>query len=618
MRTAFSFKRFISLLMALAITVTGLIGVQPAKATPAELAVYYVSSIFSTSTGWNSYHLMEVNSYSASAPVDLGLIPMPIGASPNVSIRQVFVDDRYFYFEFENFFDMAATCGTSAFPANSMGIIRTNHDLSNLQVLDLTSILNAPGGCYRYGTTAWIYTRGHGLTAGPIMDIANGLVYYSANDPSTGLATIYSYDFSTQSQATLFTSTEPTGTAIIEALTASNGTLYFVENACCQVATFNGVTGEQNTSVLWRIPLAGSSHTPVSVGTIFDDQGLLPFASTYRHFINFTMANGNLYGLLDSYDSSVTTERSTFVEVNPQSAAMVWVSQAVTPSQNRWSSSIPHSISNRLVMRSVINPVISEITVSASSIVASTDVPYVGRNYPYALSTTYFPPGNIPASLIPAAPKPAPEVDFGSLKPVKEGTHEAEQVTGKNLSDYASVTVGGKPAALGSSSDTSVSFTPAGPLPAGRYDIVLNTAGGGSLTIQGGYVVEAPVEAGTEASQNQPPIYSSRGKAVSSEVISGFSKSAAALSQPQRSIVSNVVNQNEAVTLTCLAVTGLKVSLKLATKRANLACDYAQKLNPLLVTNVVVESRADYGSASAISSGVQPPVAPVILQYTRL
>jgi len=213
-----------------------------------------------------------------------------------------------------------------------------------------------------------------------------------------------------------------------------------------------------------------------------------------------------------------------------------------------------------------------------------------------------------------APARPAPSVKFDSIPTFTPGKNGTVELKGSNLDTYDSVTVGGKAGSVAASTDSGVSFKAADGLAPGAYDIVLKTNGGGSLTIQGGYVVAAPAAAPVD--QPKATIAPIRGVTPSVTSVNGFvAGKASAVTAAQKSVVADAVTTNEAKSLSCVGVSSAKVSAKVAQARAAALCDYAKSLNPALVTSVSVQTLADLKAASAGASSAL--VAPVVLNYLR-
>jgi hypothetical protein len=211
--------------------------------------------------------------------------------------------------------------------------------------------------------------------------------------------------------------------------------------------------------------------------------------------------------------------------------------------------------------------------------------------------------------------RPAPSVKFDSIPTFTPGADGTVTLKGSDLNTYSSVSIGATAGTVSSSTDTGVTFKPAAPLAPGAYDIVLKTAGGGSLTIQGGYVVAAPVVAPVVTPA--PAINTEIHTATSVATLSGITASTkVTLNAAQKAVLVDAVKQNEAKTLTCVGLTSKAISSAVATARANAACNYAASLNPGLKTTVSVQTVAAY-KADAKQNSVAAIVAPVVLNYTR-
>jgi len=554
-------SRLAAVTAALAIIASSLISAMPASATPAptQVGVYYLqgNTVYSTATETSTINTVGTLPAILQSPNVGGISGMAVGAS-------------HLYFAWYLY--------TPSFHA---GIVQTDLDLSNPVQLPINLL-----------TTDYPAR----------MQEVGGRLYYSVYGSSPTVSgcistSVFSYDLATQTTETLFNAWTS------QACSVGMNFRFFVVDG----STIYGNLATNSGMSIGHLSATGSNQTPVAgaANQVNAQGGAL--ANSYFYMVRS----------LGNYDMVLnrTVYTNTISEISPSVSS---VTPYLAPSA--WTNLYDIQAAGGSLFTAYQNSgqKISRLALSSGSASADWTASPSGVISLWAVSTTV--PANLqiapPNPPAPIVVKPAPTINFDSLKVLDQGKNDAVNLTGKNLDTYTSVTIGGKPGSISANTDTAVSFKSDTALPAGAYDIVLKTNGGGSLTIQGGYVVAAPAAAPVD--QPKATIAPIRGVTPSVTSVNGFvAGKASAITSAQKSVVANAVTTNEAKSLTCVGVSSAKVSAKVAQARAAAICDYAKSLNPALVTSVSVQTLADLKAASADGSASPALVAPVVLNYLR-
>ena len=258
-----------------------------------------------------------------------------------------------------------------------------------------------------------------------------------------------------------------------------------------------------------------------------------------------------------------------------------------------------------------------------TSTVASPDGPTVGRSYPFAMDYTFYAvwssascrtaqqqqqqqqQNNAPA-------QPAPELDLSGLKTIPAPTAGVTggvagiDLKGKNLPVVSSVTVSGKDGKVVTSTDSALKLD-LPTLAPGSYDIVMKTAGGGSITIQNGLVIAPPVDNTPVKPVVIAPSVPRTTLVAATAPVPGFIPGKATVSDAQKAIIQDVVLTKNVTALECVGVSNAKVSAKLAAARAAAICAAAKQQNPALTTSVRTTTEAK----------VNGPVGSVLINYSH-
>jgi hypothetical protein len=211
-----------------------------------------------------------------------------------------------------------------------------------------------------------------------------------------------------------------------------------------------------------------------------------------------------------------------------------------------------------------------------------------------------------------APAQPAPELDLSGLKTIPAPTAGVTgglagiDLKGKNLPVVSSVTVSGKDGKVVTSTDSALKLD-LPTLAPGSYDIVMKTAGGGSITIQNGLVIAPPLDNTPVKPVVITPSVPRTTLVAATAPVPGFIPGKATVSDAQKAIIQDVVLTKNVTALECVGVSNAKVSAKLAAARAAAICAAAKQQNPALTTSVRTTTEAK----------VNGPVGSVLINYSH-